>query len=410
MMTIRLSLISLLAWIVSACAGLALSGVTPTIEPTAPLLRMTPTAAPSSTQEVNTGKPLREPSPTPAITPTPLSLPLPADTACRADAVQATDLGKLAYVQGGDIWVKPLPDGKPLRLTADGHNREPRWSPSGQWLAFRKGDNVCVMRVDGKAVYFLNSGATVRGFAWAPISDRLAYTTGQGELWTINADNTDPMTLVPSDLPGLGQVGLIAWSPDGAWIAYEWQGRQTNQPSTVRDIWKLSSDGNVRSELVRSGSGRIGDSLLVGWTGDSLALLVQEGMNSASLLADGSPLYSVPVTGGNTMLQGQAAWQVLIQRRVFVANALGEPQPRQLTNDLAYRDERPLWSADGCYILFARLNSEDRASLWLIQAVGGKPQQVVDELTPAPGWFGYYGYIDWDDLFDWWRGPSAITL
>jgi hypothetical protein len=59
-------------------------------------------------------------------------------------------LGKLAYVQGGDIRVKALPDGEPLRLTTDGQNREPRWSPSGEWLAFRKGDDqVWVMRADG---------------------------------------------------------------------------------------------------------------------------------------------------------------------------------------------------------------------------------------------------------------------
>jgi hypothetical protein len=35
---------------------------------------------------------------------------------------------------------------------------------------------------------------------------------------------------------------------------------------------------------------------------------------------------------------------------------------------------------------------------------------VVDELTPLPGpaasWFGYYGHVDWDQLFDWWPGPA----
>ena len=31
---------------------------------------------------------------------------------------------------------------------------------------------------------------------------------------------------------------------------------------------------------------------------------------------------------------------------------------------------------------------------------------MVDELTPAPEWFGYYGHVAWDDLFDWWRGSA----
>ena len=48
------------------------------------------------------------------------------------------NLGRLAYVQGGDIWVKTLPYGPPQRLTTDGRNKEPSWSPSGDWLAFRK--------------------------------------------------------------------------------------------------------------------------------------------------------------------------------------------------------------------------------------------------------------------------------
>jgi len=53
-------------------------------------------------------------------------------------------LGYLAYVQGGDIWIKTLPSGTPQRLTTDGHNNRPRWSPSGQWLAFRKERQVMV--------------------------------------------------------------------------------------------------------------------------------------------------------------------------------------------------------------------------------------------------------------------------
>jgi len=36
---------------------------------------------------------------------------------------------------------------------------------------------------------------------------------------------------------------------------------------------------------------------------------------------------------------------------------------------------------------------------------------VVEDLTPAPEWFGTYGHIDWGQYFDWWRGDvrSATT-
>ncbi len=79
---------------------------------------------------------------------------------------------------------------------------------------------------------------------------------------------------------------------------------------------------------------------------------------------------------------------------------------RQLTNDATYRDERPEWSADGKSILFARFKG-DTAQVWLMQADGANPRLVVDELTPAPSWFGYYGYIQWDWLYDWWKGPPV---
>jgi Tol biopolymer transport system component len=85
--------------------------------------------------------------------------------------------------------------------------------------------------------------------------------------------------------------------------------------------------------------------------------------------------------------------------------------PQQLTDDPAYRDEYPLGSADGSFILFVRLDAGDHASVWLVPAAGGEPRQIVDELSPAtepaPLWFGYYGHVDWDKLLDWWRGPAG---
>jgi Tol biopolymer transport system component len=157
------------------------------------------------------------------------------------------DLGQLAYVQGGDIWIMTLLDetSRPQRLTTDGRNLEPRWSPSGQWLAFRKEREVSLVqppvdtrgfgitvlqrqvwliRADGSAEYTLNQGSSIEAFAWSPTSDRLAYTTPAGGLNTINADGSDPITLIPenpSPPSGERQVGRIRWSPNGNWIAYE---------------------------------------------------------------------------------------------------------------------------------------------------------------------------------------------
>ena len=39
-------------------------------------------------------------------------------------------LGRIAFTREGDIWVKDLPDGQARRITQDGNNDTPLWSPS----------------------------------------------------------------------------------------------------------------------------------------------------------------------------------------------------------------------------------------------------------------------------------------
>jgi Tol biopolymer transport system component len=94
----------------------------------------------------------------------------------------------------------------------------------------------------------------------------------------------------------------------------------------------------------------------------------------------------------------------LMQRRIWMTDVAGEAQPVRLTEGATYREERPLWSADGSHLLFARMDAKGRASLWLMAVAGGTPRQMVDELTPAPDPVDSYGHIDWEALFDWWRG------
>jgi Tol biopolymer transport system component len=77
---------------------------------------------------------------------------------------------------------------------------------------------------------------------------------------------------------------------------------------------------------------------------------------------------------------------------------------RQLTDDPAYRDEHPVWSRDGQSILFARIDSAGKASVWQIPAAGGQPELVQDGLGfGQTGVGGLYGWIEWSDLVAWWQ-------
>src|SRR5204862_665400 len=93
---------------------------------------------------------------------------------------------------------------------------------------------------------------------------------------------------------------------------------------------------------------------------------------------------------------GERAKQALAQRRIWIMNADGQ-QRRQLTADAQYRDEYPLWSKDGQDILFMRMDTRDRISVWSVGGYVVTVLQLVDQLIgpPVNSWFGYYGHVAW---------------
>src|SRR2546422_3863758 len=57
--------------------------------------------------------------------------------------------GTLAFRRGGDIWIKPLPDGAAVQMSQGGGAEYPEWSSSGQWLSFRQNGKLTVMPANG---------------------------------------------------------------------------------------------------------------------------------------------------------------------------------------------------------------------------------------------------------------------
>lgn len=409
-------------------------------------------------------------------------------------------LGHVAYVQEGDIWMIVLPDGEPQRLTEDGENYEPRWSPSGEWLAFRKDKFVWVLNVRApEEAYSLHTtaGDVSMGFAWSPTADRLAFTAGT-ELQLLDAQSGTITTVVslPDDGETLYRLLHPFWNPDGTIVAYE-QYRMPSGPAAAfqgeQGLWLVGLGGGAPAMLYDSGIPEKGEAILAGWTSDGRYILFwQGGVLSASLLADGAPLYALPVSGDQqqpepvaltvpaagapaapvlvrsdflapaphstevaiTLGGGRDTWvnkqvggaspetaiwrsytpegqvtispawspdgqqlayvtmpanaaspdEALWARRIEVSNTT---ERRQLVDDPAYRDENPLWSATGSHLLFARIDRDERVSLWLLPAGGGEAQEVVGPLSPPPpgtGWAGVYGYVEWSQYYDWWRG------
>jgi Tol biopolymer transport system component len=417
---------------------------------------------------------------------------------------EASALGRLAFVRGGDIWVRDLPGGVPRQLTTDGGNHRPRWSPSGEWLAYFHDQQLTVMNVTGAPASVLNAGAAVATFAWSPTSDTLAYALRAGGVRV-----TGPPAWSAKEIfePGTAPAGVISgleWNPQGKWIAFALQGVSEGDPGLPGErssggVWRVRSDGTGATEIYSGDPGASSataaspspapadeGAILAGWTPDGRNILFWSYPSSASLLADGTSLKSIATGGGTpreivrsmlpypdflaaspdgsdllvargagretwshkrlvkvTLSTGDAsaltpeneaafapAWDpggeriayvaapdpgfqgagaaakaAAAQRRIWLVNRDGSDR-RQLGGGSSYRDEEPLWSLDGGHILFARLDDKDQASLWLMRSDGTSIQQVVEKLSPAPGWFGYYGYIKWGEYFDWWRRPA----
>jgi dipeptidyl aminopeptidase/acylaminoacyl peptidase len=142
---------------------------------------------------------------------------------------------------------------------------------------------------------------------------------------------------------------------------------------------------------------------------------------------DGSLLaFSAAPAAPSSVDGGPEAKAYLDRRRIWVADASGRTDPKQITQDDRYRDEEPSWSADGTHILFGRIAQDGTQALWLMGASGENPIQISGPLELGgdwdfkvsagsedvalprqadikSAWFGYYGHISWRKRFDWFR-------
>jgi dipeptidyl aminopeptidase/acylaminoacyl peptidase len=161
-----------------------------------------------------------------------------------AQAAATPTFSKLvAYVRDGNVYVSR--NATERRLTTGGGHSRPRWSPDGRKLAFLRSGLLWVMNADGTAKRRLTT-RPASGPAWSPDGRWIAFASagcvGGPAVYRISSTATNALAeaLFPASCRGeaapaitaatpapagtlaerLGRDDAVAWSPDGARIAF----------------------------------------------------------------------------------------------------------------------------------------------------------------------------------------------
>ena len=239
-----------------------------------------------------------------------------------------------------DIFLVSAKGGEAENLTPGegGRALSPRWSPSGDRLAFSaspkagRGDknDLIVMNVRSRQTTNLSADHTesIRGAEWTQDGRSLHFSEGDGtytHLYTLSASGGSPRKI--SD--GLGVVSSHSASPDGNWLAYS-----KNDVARAADLWvrRFDGSGDARISDLNPESRDIGISKteVVRWAStDGLEI---EGILTYPL--DYGPGNRYPmilsIHGGPT---GRSSHNFNSRNQIFAANgyAILQPNPRGST-------------------------------------------------------------------------------
>ena len=173
-------------------------------------------------------------------------------------AISAT--GKRAVVEArGDVWTLPAEKGSPVNLTrTDGvAERNPVWSPDGQWIAFfsdASGEyELHVTQSDGRGEE-RQLTKLKRGYLfdlqWSPDSEKIAFWDQSGRLFVADVEDGGAREVHRTVD---GSQSRVSWSHDSNWLAF----------ADSENVWALQSVVLLNldtSESHRVTSGRFSDS------------------------------------------------------------------------------------------------------------------------------------------------------
>lgn len=224
------------------------------------------------------------------------------------------ELGIVAFIRSGDVWMKALPAGEETQITFDGGYYHPAWSPNGNWLAVQRSAKTVLLSRSRDSMEV--PSADRANWAWSPTADQLAFVTvrAPSELHLVDPPSQSDRVIWR---PETGLAGTrIAWSGDGTQIAVGMQPTPSSQPITKEQAGESGTGAALLVIDVATGTARElaratrvrGSFVPAAFSVDGRWIVAYESTDiSASLAADGMPLVGIEVATGRVVDLGTHA-------------------------------------------------------------------------------------------------------
>lgn len=126
----------------------------------------------------------------------------------------------------GEIFTVPEKHGNTRNLTNSSgiHEREPKWSPDGRWIAFisdkTERDEIYIIPQDGskEAIQLTKNADTYKyEIVWSPDSKKIMWSDRNFRLYYVDIETKEIVEVARAKS---WEIRSYTWSPDGNWIAY----------------------------------------------------------------------------------------------------------------------------------------------------------------------------------------------